>query len=179
MLFLESVCPWGDTPSTASPCHVILCQAEDCSLSTSGLSSGTLSANAFLFGEEFRWRLHWSPSQKEEGNERRTGCSYSGLRVACKHTGVWSMQWLLIYLSCALFLWSVTALVNVGLWLDWNSHSSQHSFVFKPFCSGVCNSATEVPSGLKLWRRTITSPWVDLLKTANLKSQSDPLIKKH
>lgn len=44
MLFLERMCPWGDIPPTASRCPVVLCQAEDCSVSTSGLGSGTLSS---------------------------------------------------------------------------------------------------------------------------------------
>lgn len=57
------------------------------------------SPRLFLLGEEFRWHLHWSPLQREEGNKRRTGCSYSGLRAACRHGGVCSVQWLLISLS--------------------------------------------------------------------------------
>lgn len=43
MLFLDRMCPWGDSPSTVSPCPVVLCQAEDCPGSTGGLSSGMLS----------------------------------------------------------------------------------------------------------------------------------------
>lgn len=91
MLFLERMCPWGDAPPTASPCPVVLCQAEDCSVSTSGLGSGTLSSPQLsplgrCLGDIFTDLLPTRREQEEDGG------SYSGVRVKCKHIGVWSIQ---------------------------------------------------------------------------------------
>lgn len=90
MLFLERICPWGDLPSTTSPCPVVLC-LEDCSVSTSGLGSGTLSSPWLSPLGRSLGDISTDPLPRKREQEEDGG-SYSGLRVECKHIGVWSIQ---------------------------------------------------------------------------------------